>query len=171
MLLGRDEWRRVFDRFERSAFRLELQQTYTMPTEQDGLRRFLAGEPKPDDHNSAWHERIRGYVGAGKVVQRAKVVQLPLTEYLRYQWSWSIPENVAAGEDYRVVDTTGKNLDLPPYDFWMFDELVVVHLNYRSDGTQISRELVENPNIEKYLKWRDIALENGVPFSEWNARA
>lgn len=32
-------------------------------------------------------------------------------------------------------------LPLSGADWWMFDEERVVHLNYRPDGTQISREL------------------------------
>lgn len=39
-----------------------------------------------------------------------------------------------------------------------------MHLNYRPDGTQINRELIQDPDIGKYLAWRDLALESAVPF-------
>ncbi|NED92855.1 hypothetical protein G3I76_74025 [Streptomyces sp. SID11233] len=47
----------------------------------------------------------------------------------------------------------------------LFDESTVVHLNYRSDGTQINRELVQNPDIGTYLAWRDLALEGATAWT------
>jgi hypothetical protein len=164
-----DSWRRCFDEFESSAFRLEMQQTYTMPNEQANFRRFLSGEPKPEDHNAAWHEKIRRLTDAGKLVQRAKIIRWPLTDYLRYQRAWGIPGNVAAGEDYRMVDITADEHGLPAQDFWLFDDETVVHLNYYQDGTFAGAELVAEPQLAKYRGWRDNALSHGVPFAEWNA--
>ncbi|MFJ2607518.1 MULTISPECIES: DUF6879 family protein [unclassified Streptomyces] len=161
-----DEWGAYFRDFKRSAFRLEVQQTYTMPAEADRVRRFLAGEPMPDRSKWPWHETIRGHVAAGRTMARAKVVRRPLTPYSRYLFEWAIPGNVAAGEDYQIVDVTeGAVPGLPEQDFWLFDETTVVHLNYRPDGTQINRELIQNPDIGKYLAWRDLALESAEPFS------
>ncbi|MFF4526346.1 DUF6879 family protein [Streptomyces bluensis] len=71
MLLDGDEWRRTFDAYERDAWRFEAQPTYTMPREAENVARFLRGEPKPADHNARWHERVRGYVAAGRTVGRA----------------------------------------------------------------------------------------------------
>ncbi len=90
---------------------------------------------------------------------------------MRYLLSWAVPGNVEAGEDYRIIDDTDKSLEVPDQDFWMFDEEKVVHLNFRPDGTLISHELIENPDIERYLQWRDIALAKGVPFQDWDAGA
>lgn len=170
MHLNTEQFGRYFADYERSAWRLETQPTYTMPGEQDGLRRFLAGEPKPEGHNAAWHERVRAMVAAGKSIGRVRTVRRPLTQYQRYQLAWGIPGNVAAGEDIRILDLTGRDLGLPSQDFWLFDEAVVVHLNFRPDGTLIDRERVDNPNVELYLKWRDTALAHAVPLSEWDAR-
>ena len=169
MLLDGEEWQSYFRNFKRSAFRLEVQQTYTMPAEADTFRSFLAGDPKPDGFNAAWHQSIRDHAAAGRTFTRAKVVRQPLTDYSRYLFSWAIPSNVEAGEDYRIVDLTNRTLDLPEQDFWMFDESTVVHLNYRPDGTQINRTLVENPHLSKYLRWRDLALAESLPFAEWNS--
>lgn len=169
MLLETDEWRAYFQRFKRSAFRLEVHQVYTMPGEEEDVRRWLAGESKPADDNNRWHTVIRANVAEGKTMQRAKIVRQPFTEYTRMLMEWFVPDNVAAGEDYRIIDITNRKIDLPNQDFWMFDEETVVHLNYRADGTQINRELIDNPDIGEYLRWRDIALKESVPFSEYRA--
>ncbi|MGW6240019.1 DUF6879 family protein [Streptomyces sp. NPDC055094] len=166
LLLDGDEWQAYFREFKRSAFRLEVHQTYTMPAEGATVRDFLAGAPKPDGFNASWHRTIRDHAAAGRTMTRAKIVRRPLTPYSRYLFEWCIPGNVAAGENYHVVDVTDQpNPGLPEQDFWLFDEAVVVHLNYRPDGTQINRELIRDPHIDTYLAWRDLALESAVPFS------
>ncbi|UIX32437.1 DUF6879 family protein [Streptomyces sp. GQFP] len=168
VLLDGDEWKAYFRDFKRSAFRLEVHQTYTMPFEAETLRDFLAGATVPDGFNASWHQTIRDHTEAGRTMTRAKIVRRPLTPYSRYLFEWAIPGNVAAGEDYQIVDVTEReNLGLPEQDFWLFDEKIVVHLNYRPDGTQINRELIQEPDIGKYLAWRDIALESAVPFSAY----
>ena len=165
------EWGKYFDEFAASAFRLEVRQTYTMPTEQPNLELFLAGGKKPAEHNAAWRGRIEAIVASGRTVQRAKLVRHPLTDYLRYQLAWGIPGNVAAGEDYRMVDITENDWGLPDQDFWLFDGTTVVHLDYHADGTFAGAELVEYPDLGKYHGWRNVALSHGVPFGEWDAGA
>lgn len=165
MLLDGDDWAAYFRDFKRSAWRLEVQPTYTMPAEAESLSRFLQGEPKPADHNAKWHETVRAAIRAGKALGRVRVVRQPLTDYQRYQFAWGIPGNIAAGEDIRVLDLTDRDVDLPSQDFWLFDETTVVHLNYRPDGTQINRELIDSPDLGKYVAWRELAVENSVPFS------
>lgn len=163
--LAGDDWKAYFRDFERSAFRLEVHQTYTMPGEVATFRAFRSGEPVPKDFNCAWHRTIRDHAAAGRTMTRAKIVRRPLTPYSRYLFAWGIPGNVEAGEDYRILDVTERpNPGLPEQDFWMFDETTVVHLNYRPDGTQINRELIRDPDIGKYLAWRNLALENAVPY-------
>ncbi|MGP3989148.1 DUF6879 family protein [Streptomyces sp. 3N207] len=167
MFLDGDEWREFFDAFEREAFRFETQPKYSMPKEAASLARFLSGQPKPVDHNRRWHERVRGYLDQGKWIGRVRVVSQPLTDYQRYQLSWGIPGNVAAGEHIRILDVTQGDFGLPlGQDWWMFDESRVVHLNYRPDGTQINREVVEG-DIEPYRRWKRAAFEAAIPFAEY----
>jgi len=102
--LSSDESSALFRDFTCSAFGLESLQTYTMPREQPSVAKFLAGESMPDDHNAAWHQSVRGHIEAGKTMRRVKVVRRPFSDYLRYQFAWTLPGNVAAGEDYRILD-------------------------------------------------------------------
>lgn len=170
MLLDRKEWIQHLEDYERSAWRFETQPTYTIPSEQETFGRFRAGEPMPEGHNAGWHDQVRSWVASGKTIGRVRMVRQPLTEYQRYQFSWAVPGNVEAGEDFRILDLTNLKLDLPSFDFWMFDESIVVHLNFRPDGTLINHDRQENPDLEQYFKWRDTALVHAVRFGEWNAR-
>lgn len=171
MLLDGPEWKTYTRDFKRSAFRLEVHQVYTMPAEQERFAAFLRGEEDPPDFNSAWHDKIRTNVAAGKTMTRVKLVRAPLTDYTRWLMTRGVPRNVAAGEHYRIIDITEREVDLPKQDFWMFDDEVVVNLNYRPDGTQINRELLESPDLDQYHHWRDVAMKESVPFSEYRAGA
>jgi hypothetical protein len=170
MLLTGEQWSNYTKNFVSSAFRLEVQPTYTMPSEAETFGAFLGGRlTPPPGFNQGWLDQVsRNTHELGKTMQRVRVVQQPLTDYQRYGFAWAVPLNVAAGEDIRILDRTGLDLDLPPYDFWMFDNATVVHLNYRPDGTQINRELQENPDLSQYFRWQELALAHSVPFKEFD---
>ncbi|MFF7593305.1 DUF6879 family protein [Kitasatospora purpeofusca] len=163
-----DQWRKHFDGYRRSAFRLEAQPVYTMPREAENVARFLRGEPKPAEHNAAWHARVRGFVSSGRTIGRVRVVRQPLTDYQRYQFAWGIPGNIAAGEDIRILDATEQDFGIPLHDWWMFDESSVVRLNFRADSTQINRELADD-QVEECQELRRTALAPAVPFADYLA--
>ena len=168
MRLEGDAWSRYFRDFTTSAFRLELHPIYTMPGEADELRRFRAGEKPPEGYHYGWLDTVAAAVQAGKTMRRVRVVPQPLTDYIRYEFEWGFVYNVASGEDIRVLDRSSQpELELPDHDFWLFDETTVVKLLYRDDGTQIGRELVENPDLSVYLSWRDAAWRSAVAFRDY----
>ncbi|MFI7674482.1 DUF6879 family protein [Actinophytocola sp. NPDC049390] len=168
MLLDGEQFARHLTGYERSAWRFETQPSYTMAGEQESLSRWRSGERKPDEHNAGWHETVRAAISAGKDIGRVRVVRYPLTEYQRYQFDWGIPGNIEAGEDIRVLDLTDVELDLPVYDFWLFDDSLVVDLNFNPDGTLLNVDQRENADLEMYRRWQCTALAHAVPFGEYD---
>ncbi|MEV0620708.1 DUF6879 family protein [Nonomuraea sp. NPDC050404] len=167
MLLDGDAWQNLFNSFEQDAFRLETQPSYSMPAEAERIARFQRGEPKPADHNAAWRKRVAEFVAAGKTIGRVRIVRRPMTEYQQYQFAWSIPGNIEAGEYVRVLDITDHDPGIPVnQDWWMLDNTTIVHLNFRPDGTQINRELID-ASIESYREWKRIALETSIPYEQY----
>jgi hypothetical protein len=162
-----DEWSRYFRDFTRSAFRLETLPVYTMPEEQDTIRRFLAGEAPSRDYHYGWMDTVAAAAAAGRPIQRVRVLSRPLSDYIRFEFAYGYDFSNSSGEDIWIADMTDNNSGLPAEDFWMFDESAVVRMLYREDGTQIGRELVEEPDLAQYLKWRDIALASSVPYAEY----
>ncbi|BAJ32364.1 hypothetical protein KSE_66050 [Kitasatospora setae KM-6054] len=151
---------------ERSAWRLETRPVYTMPQEAEAIRRFQEGRPVTAADTAAWTERLQGYRSTGRTVGRVHVVTRPLTDYLRFEFAhyW---HNVGAGEDVRILDLTDReNPGLPDQDFWLFDDSRVVLMNYRPDGTQISREVFEGDH-RTYVDWKRLAIAESVPFAEY----
>jgi hypothetical protein len=166
--LDGEAWQRFFDSFHRSAWRLELHPIYSMPQEREPFARFLAGERLPADDRSEWMDRVAAHRANGRSIGRVHVVRRPLTDYLRFEFNWYYQFHIKVGEDIRILDLTDRpGPGLPEEDFWMFDEATVVVMRYRPDGTQIGRELLDAPDIEQILRYRDIALSGAVPFAEY----
>jgi hypothetical protein len=163
-----EAWSRYSRDFTSSAFRLELRQVYTMPDEVDDLRAFERGELPPPDYHYGWLDTVAEAKKAGKTMRRVRVVARPLSFYTRWEFVWGYAYNARAGEDIRILDITdGTGPELPDHDFWLFDDVTVVKLLYRPDGTQIGRELVEAPGLGSYLAWRDAAWKVAVPFTDY----
>ena len=82
-----DEFDAWFDRFERSTFRLETLQRYAVSEEDERLRAFREGAPRPERsvRTSPWLRRIAVTTVAGKRWQRVHIVEHPLSEYLCYE--------------------------------------------------------------------------------------
>ena len=168
MRLDDSEWSAFFDGYKVSAWRLETHPVYTMPGEHQTLERFRSGEQPTGEHAKEWTDRVRRYRAIGRAIGRVHVVTRPLSEYLRYEFEWWYRFNVRAGEDINILDLTGRpDPGLPDEDFWLFDDTAVVQMRYRADGTQIGRELLEQPDIEAFLRYRETATRDAVPFEQY----
>lgn len=88
-----------------SAFRLEAQQHYEVPGDEDRQRAFHAGEPLPPPRDELLDDLrlITELRRTGRQVGRVHVVDRPLTPYVRYELA-VYAENAAAGEDVRIAD-------------------------------------------------------------------
>lgn len=171
MLLDAETFRERLRAFERSAWRWECQQIYNFPSELEQVARYVAGESKPGGYNATWLSNVRGITSSGRTIGRVRAVRQPFTDYVRCQLAWVTPDSVAAGEDIRIADLTEDDLGLPTQDFWLLDDKTVIHLNFSEDGSLIDIEQLEDVQVSKYLAWRDTALANAVPHSEYVARA
>ncbi|MBF9071290.1 DUF6879 family protein [Streptacidiphilus fuscans] len=169
MHLAGDAWRTFFDSFEREAFRLETLNAYAMPDEDEEFKAFLETGELHIPGDDPWLTRVRAFQASGRWIGRVHVLVRPLTDYLRYEFA-AYAHNVAAGEDVRILDLTDQpNPGLPDQDFWLFDDQRVVEMRYRPDGSQISRDLLDAPDLDQYRQWRDLALSLSVPLMEYSA--
>ena len=164
-----DAW---FDRFERSTFRLETLQRYSVSGEDERLRAFREGTPRPERsvRNDPWLHRIALTTAAGKRWQRVHVVQHPLTEYLRYELV-SYVESAATGEDIRItVRATRPDLAALNEDFWLFDAdtdgAYAVLMRYDEEGHFLGYDHTTDPDIlDRCCAQRDLVLEHAVELN------
>ena len=166
MLRGED-FGRLFETFERTAFRLETLAAYDVEEEQGEIADFLSGKPLPSE--SADNPWVRSMTDLGKQVARVHVLSSPLSDYLRYELAW-YPGNVAAGESIGIIDTARQAVaGLPDHDFWLFDDARVYRMHYSEAGQFIGGELLPDGRLNEYRRYRDIALADAVPFADYVA--
>lgn len=166
-LVGED-FGRLFQTFEHTAWRLETRDSYLVEEEQDPYRSFLAGEPVGLDWFQPWLDQIAELTSSGKRIGRVRLVTTPLTDYLRFELHNTV-HNQAAGEDIRFLDkATGMQLGLPDYDYWLFDSNRVGRMHFDSEGRPLGAEIITDPAIVvQHNYWRDRAIHHAIPFDEF----
>lgn len=133
----------AFESFSTSVVRLETLPRYSEEEDEEGLRRFLAGDPSVGRESTEWSRYVGELVGSGKTVRRVRVVTAPLTDYVRYQLHAGYQPGLRAGEDIRVwVDADG---DVERSDVWLFDESVLIRMHYDEAGNYVDSTMVSNP--------------------------
>lgn len=153
--------------YRRSAFRLERQERYREPEEDEPLRRFLAGEPD-FAWNAEWAAMMRRRTADGARMTRVRVICEPPDDYARFLLDLA-RVNVAAGEDIRYLPRSqADRLDLPDHDFWLIDDQAVAILRFGPDLALLGAEIHDDlPTAARHRRWRDVALEHAVPFTEY----
>jgi hypothetical protein len=165
----------LFQSFRESAFRLETLQYYVLAEDEPRRQAFREGRPLPARPGKTESMRmVREAVAAGKRVHRVHVVDLPLSDYIRYELA-VYSENVAVGEDVRIARRTAhpglQDLDT---DFWLFDaettRPAVVWFRYTPDGQILSRDYSDDRSeIQRARDQRDLALAHALSLGEFIA--
>jgi Family of unknown function (DUF6879) len=167
-LLTGEEFRRLCETFEHTAFRLETRDRYVDDEEQEPLRRFLAGEPPDDAWFMDWYEVVEQFVAEGRRMERVRVVSEPHSDYTRFGIDLARRLNVPSGEDIRYLPRhRAEELNLPDEDFWLLDSSRVLIVHFDGD-VLLGAELVTNPaEVVKRGHWRDVAWHYAVPVDEY----
>ena len=153
----------LFHSFTRTAFHLEVQDSYHTPEESGPFDLFLAGEPDDFSWHQPWLDLVRGAATAGKAMTRVRVVTVPHIGYTR--WGLTVAEhNIAAGEDIRwlprhLTDASA----LPADDFWLFDDDHVVFTIFEPGGRFAGGASTTDPVIVDYCRTtRDRLWEQAI---------
>ncbi|MGA5818885.1 DUF6879 family protein [Kitasatospora sp. NPDC094028] len=156
----------LFDSFHQEAFRLETLDDYSKSGNVDAYQAFLAGSPKPAGYNAKWLAQVQRNSDAGRRMYRVHILARPLTPYLRFELGWGYRTNATAGEEFFILDITERPNPLEGVpDFWMFDESTTVSMTYDNEGGFLGAE--EEPDVQKWVQWRDMALSHAEPFPDW----
>jgi hypothetical protein len=167
-LLSGEEFRRLCQSFEHTAFRLENRDRYLDDEEQEPVRRFLAGEPPDDAWFMDWYEAVRQLVAEGRRMERVRVVSEPHSNYTRFGIDLARRLNVPSGEDIRYLPRSrARELGLPDEDFWLLDSSRVLLLHFDGD-LLLGAELVTDPaEVVRRAHWRDAAWHYAIPLDRY----
>jgi hypothetical protein len=173
LILAPDDIDRAFadgSLFARSAFRLELLDEYDSPITRERLARFLAGEPEDQNVRDYWDQVVGNARRAGKIMQRVHLVSEPLSDYLRFEFDF-YHGSTEAGEDIRILTAEAAvGLDLPDFDYWLFDDARAAVMHYADRGAWLRTEIVTEPGfIEHCRRWRRAALSRAIPLKAYMA--
>lgn len=155
-----------------SAFRLETLNQYLVDSDQDNVRRYLAGEDGPSwAQGDDWMDYLAQEQDAGIRRYRVHIVASPIGDYLRYECEWGYVYTSQAGEEIYILDIaeTPRPVDLPEGigDFWLYDDADVVLMHYDDDGRFIDAEALPQTETPRFRRYRDAALAAATPFATW----
>jgi hypothetical protein len=120
----------LLDNFHTDARRLETLQHYSESTEQRLFQAYCAGAPSQQPTSSAWSDFVRART-YGRRFRRVRLVVEPLSTYTKFELEWLYGPNVNAGEEIKVARVEPAEVGT---DFWIFDERVLVRLEYDEGG-------------------------------------
>ncbi|MEV0361345.1 DUF6879 family protein [Nocardia fusca] len=167
-LLQNQPWPDLFRRAERSAFHLEVRDTYAVPDELEPFRRFLAGEPPTADNgfSESWGSLMRESTGRGVMVSRVRVVTVPLSDYQR--WVLSVTDmNAEVGENIRYLPRHLAD-HVPQDDFWLFDDETVGFNLVDGEGKPAGAAVTTDAGIAAHCRQVKEQLWGlAVPFADF----
>ncbi|MET8364122.1 DUF6879 family protein [Micromonospora sp. NPDC005194] len=160
----------LFRTFSRTAFHLEVQDTYETPEESEPLKLFLEGKPDDFGWHQSWLQLVEEATSVGRSVTRARVVTVPHVDYTR--WGLTVAElNIAAGEDIRWLPRHhAEGIDLPPDDFWLFDDERVVFTVFEPSGQFVGgAETTDRHIVERCRSVHQQVWQRAVPHAAYVA--
>lgn len=106
---------------------------------------------------------VRDALAEGRTYSRARVVNVPLTDYSRFG-VWASQFTVAAGEDIRYLTRDqAQDVGLPNHDYWLFDSRKLVRMLFDDADQFLGGEVIEDPAvIVQHNYWRDAAWRCAV---------
>lgn len=171
-----DDFGALFDRLTDSAFRLETLQAYNVAEDTESIASWRAGRARPEFsvRTSQWAARLATSILAGRSWRRVRVVDLPLSEYVRWEMAAYI-ESAVLGEEIRILVRSGEFAGLTN-DFWLFDATTsrpyAVDQLYDATGRPGTHQLVTDRDLiaARYAALAERAWRAAVPLNQWLAR-
>ncbi|MBQ0825227.1 DUF6879 family protein [Streptomyces tagetis] len=169
-ILTPEQFARLFESFQHSAWHLEMRQRYAVDEATDTYAQFARGEAPTWDLDTPWGQGIRAKTADGVYVGRVRIVDNPPTEGQRYLLAHA-EKNAALGEDVRNMwREDAERVNLPDEDFWIFDSHIVAVCVFDDDDNLTGAELITEPvRVNQYNRLRDIAQHYAVPFEKFAA--
>ena len=167
----------MYSRAAEEVFRLEAQQRYAVPAEDEQFRAFTEGRPLPSDPRvDRSMQIIRAATRRGCRIRRVHVVDLPLSVYLRYELA-AYRENIDAGEEVGIaVRRWHADLAELTEDFVLFDpgsdRPSMVWMRYNDHGQLTGLAYSDKPtDLALAGVYRKTALAHAVPLREFMSLA
>ncbi|MBS2549648.1 hypothetical protein KGQ19_22550 [Catenulispora sp. NL8] len=151
--MATDDFLELLNGSKHSAVHMEMRDVYAVSDEDEGFKRWKNGHRLDEGDRESWWRPwltlMQDTIARGVVVRRARVISEPVTEYIRYEHSFTFT-NVAAGEQVRWLPRRlASDLAFPGNDFWLFDNTAVMFNVWTGDGdwAENGREIRTEPSV------------------------
>lgn len=164
--MNRDDFDRLFHTFKHSAFRLEQVQQYLVPEDDAAFTAWRERRSLPEFtvDTSPWLRLIADTTAAGRRWTRVHIVEQPLSEYNRFRLATD-SALTSAGEHTCVVDRARHaELDALRDDFWIFDDQLVVTIQFDREGHFDGLTRIPDEDVDRYRAQRNRASRWAVPL-------
>ncbi|NUV60623.1 DUF6879 family protein [Streptomyces sp. CAI-85] len=170
-LIGPEEFGRLFETFEHSAWHLETRRGYASDREDPSYAAFLETGTAAMDLDSDWCRNIIRQTAAGKYVGRVRVVDNPPTQGQLFLLDYARC-NAATGEDVgNLWRADADRAHVPAEDFWLFDSRLVAVLRFDDADVFHDVEIITEPaEVLRYCQIRDAAVHHAVPYDRFAAQ-
>ena len=166
-----DEWSSKFRNFGSHAFRLENLQAYAEPNESSPFNQYLRGVAPPPDWTQEWCDMVAKHINAGRAMRRVHVVDLPLSDYMKFEIAHCYIYTGASGEEIRLIDRASLAPELASLcheDFWLFDKTTVMVNDYDTSNQLYQARINHNPGIvARYVSIEEQLWSHAVPFLDF----
>lgn len=148
-----------------SIIRLETLPIYEIPAEMVRFEKFKRGLPYLDDELNAWKNRLKETAQCGIKIERYRVVDEPISDYLKYEfdyWKKTMDSQhvfTIKRKDYLPIVKNDNGFST---DFWMFDQKIVYRMNYSPKGLFLNGTFEsDGKTIQRYQKiMKEIAAKS-----------
>lgn len=165
VLVAFEDITHLFAEFERTAFRLETRRSYASDRAGARFQAFMHGtEPGPEPDNP-WHVNVRTKTEQGARFARVRIIDEPPTDGQRFLMAAAAAN---PGEDIRVLARgDAVRLELPDYDFWLFDSRTLVRFHIDGQDVTTGVEVIDDPaEVLAACRARDRAWPLAAPTAE-----
>lgn len=163
---------RLFSAFTHTAYRLEVRRAYGILDEDRPFQQYLTGEDPGIDWLRPWLVLMAEQTGQGKRVERVRVVDDPPSAYLRWEIE-NTPHNLDAGEDIRYLfRDTARRLRLSEYDYWIFDDSLLVLLEFDDLDRFLGFRTTRNRTvIDEHRRLQTCAWRKALTYKQYVTEA
>jgi hypothetical protein len=154
---------------EHTAFHVEMRDVYAVSYEREHFEEWRrTGRADNPKYWQEWIETVSASVGRGVVMRRIRIMSLPPSESMRFEYA-SADVNVKAGEDVRWLPRRhAADLALPGADFWVFDSKIVRFGHFDGDGEFLDNEVTEVAAVAELCATAfDAAWQRAIPHAEF----
>lgn len=149
--------------FRATSCRLETLNHYSVEPHDESFGLYLQGLPLPPEDPAlrTWRDLVTRLTAEGKSLTRVRTISGAMSPYVRYEIDWGYPGNAAAGERILILhvdDLAGVVGPGPVGDFYLFDDAVVLTMDYDADGRLLpSRLITASQEVAAYRRiWEDV---------------